>query len=271
MKRLYVTMLDENRPNYDLPPGSYHSTSGLIYLPDDTKDPTDPNRFIQDHLFISELPASRWEGLGGRWHLLLERDEFISNDLAKLEKRLGDWAKGESFVDGWPQDGFGPLPEDAQPKSLISVQGRLHPVTFALDGPDTFPGYTDGTQWNGFDNIWFHKDHLDAVLKSLAVAAMLDRPGPYSDWPEDVKDEVFSGINKLEPDVDGLICLAYGYCTQTIEDDRGSSDAAIAVLQAWKDADEIDHDDEMHFHTMRMLKERRDSLLAKLSSKDTGS
>jgi hypothetical protein len=35
----------------------------------------------------------------GQWHLLLGRDEWISNDLAALERRLYDWAAGEGYFE----------------------------------------------------------------------------------------------------------------------------------------------------------------------------
>jgi hypothetical protein len=35
----------------------------------------------------------------GEWHLLLNRDEWISNDLTALERRLYDWAVSEAYFE----------------------------------------------------------------------------------------------------------------------------------------------------------------------------
>jgi hypothetical protein len=54
-----------------------------------------------DGLFIDHVEphwpeASRKKG---EWHLLLNRDEWISNDLAALERRLYDWAVSERYFE----------------------------------------------------------------------------------------------------------------------------------------------------------------------------
>jgi hypothetical protein len=35
----------------------------------------------------------------GEWYLLLGRDEWITNDLTALERRLYDWAKSEGYFE----------------------------------------------------------------------------------------------------------------------------------------------------------------------------
>jgi hypothetical protein len=35
----------------------------------------------------------------GQWHLILDRDDFITDDLAALERKLYDWAVSEKFLE----------------------------------------------------------------------------------------------------------------------------------------------------------------------------
>jgi hypothetical protein len=38
----------------------------------------------------------------GRWHLLIDREEYVSNDLAELERRLFEWALKENDLPAGP-------------------------------------------------------------------------------------------------------------------------------------------------------------------------
>ena len=36
----------------------------------------------------------------GKWHLLIARDEWITDDLETLERKLYDWAASEGYFEG---------------------------------------------------------------------------------------------------------------------------------------------------------------------------
>lgn len=74
----------------------------------------------------------------------------------------------------------------------------LTPCRWSFDDTEPHDGFTDGTTWNGWDNIWVTPAVHAAVIEEMAGHGDAD-------------------MVAMEP-VDGLICYAYGYCTQ-IEDD----------------------------------------------------
>ena len=76
-------------------------------------------------------------------------------------------------------------------------------VSFTFDDTPVFPGFADGTTWNGFDNVWV----------TLATAHEIDRWFAATCALEGLAYEDES-IADMEPDSRGLICLAYGYATQ---------------------------------------------------------
>jgi hypothetical protein len=61
--------------------------------------PATPRGWVYlDGLFIDEVLAY-WPDeakAAGKWHLLIERDEYITDDLEPLERKLFDWAFGDS-------------------------------------------------------------------------------------------------------------------------------------------------------------------------------
>jgi hypothetical protein len=67
------------------------------------------------------------------------------------------------------------------------------------DGP-TYQGFTDGTTWNGFANVWV----TPAVRDAIADAADAEEP-----WSETGKE-----LRGLTPNADGLISLANGYAAE---------------------------------------------------------
>jgi hypothetical protein len=56
--------------------------------------------FLYDGDCYIEQTAVNWPDMpAGQWSLLIWRDEWISDDLAALERRLYDWCVGEGFFE----------------------------------------------------------------------------------------------------------------------------------------------------------------------------
>ena len=64
------------------------------------------------------------------------------------------------------------------------------------DGIDR-KGFTDGTTWNGFNNIWIDEKVYQNIIQHF----------------DHINDIDESGLLELKKDDDGLYCLAYGYST----------------------------------------------------------
>jgi hypothetical protein len=66
---------------------------------DDEPLPVKGNLYLRDSLYIEEVQPHWPENAKaeGRWHLLLGRDEWITNDLESLERKLYDWAVSEDY------------------------------------------------------------------------------------------------------------------------------------------------------------------------------
>lgn len=65
-----------------------------IESPELWEDYTAVGRLYLDSFFIEKIPAV-WPSkpeVAGKWYLIIERDEWISDDLAELEKHLYDFA-----------------------------------------------------------------------------------------------------------------------------------------------------------------------------------
>jgi len=62
-------------------------------------DGTPKGNLYLDGLYIDHVEPHWSEDARkqGEWHLLLDRGEWISNDLAALEQRLYKWAKSEGY------------------------------------------------------------------------------------------------------------------------------------------------------------------------------
>lgn len=55
-----------------------------------------------DVLYIEEVQP-HWPDAAkarGKWHLLIARDEWITDDLETLERKLYDWAASEGYFEG---------------------------------------------------------------------------------------------------------------------------------------------------------------------------
>jgi hypothetical protein len=74
-------------------------------IPDECfADPAHPDRKEQGNLYLSCLyidAVQEWwpqeARNAGKWHLLLGRDEWITDDLESLERKLYEWAIDEGY------------------------------------------------------------------------------------------------------------------------------------------------------------------------------
>ena len=91
MQRIYSTswLADEEK-----------TISGVAYFEGDKPNPEGyANLFIEDIAHVGHDL--------GRWYLIIERSEYISDDFAELEGYLLEWAREEGY--DLPADGFGEL------------------------------------------------------------------------------------------------------------------------------------------------------------------
>ena len=103
---------------------------------------------------------------------------------------------------------------------------RKRPVFFAFDDGPTYLGYTDGTTWNGWANVWVDPDTNESNLDD--VRRICKKIG------QDEK-EGLGGMDEIAPDDDGLICYAYGFTASilpalTYSDDPARGAARGGVL-----------------------------------------
>ena len=84
----------------------------------------------------------------------------------------------------------------------------LKPCRFYFGDDPTYDGFTDGTTWNGFDNVWVtektHKAIVGRFLKDYQV----------SGYHGSDLLEIMESFN-IKPDNDGLYSYAYGFATST--------------------------------------------------------
>jgi len=87
----------------------------------------------------------------------------------------------------------------------MAVKTEKRPVRFAFPDEVEFDGFTDGSCWNGFDNIWVTPDTFNTIL---------------STWEKNENDderEMIAELREQTPDADGLYSFAYGFATQVID------------------------------------------------------
>jgi hypothetical protein len=75
-------------------------------------------------------------------------------------------------------------------------------IKWAFDLSPSFDGFTDGTYWNGFTNVWVTPPVRDAVVQWLRFDGC------------DV--DTISDIAALPVGKDGLVSLSHGYATQEV-------------------------------------------------------
>lgn len=89
----------------------------------------------------------------------------------------------------------------------MTTTQTFRPVRWAFDDPATvYEGFTDGSTWNGFDNIWVTQAVRDQVVADLRASEFADEEAETAD-----------DIAEMEPDEHGRICLGWGYATQIVE------------------------------------------------------
>jgi hypothetical protein len=75
-------------------------------------------------------------------------------------------------------------------------------ISWCFDDGTVRTGYTDGTMWNGFNNVWVLPEVRDEIVASADA-----------DW-----DDLTVAMLRHEPtNANGLVSLAYGYATTEIE------------------------------------------------------
>jgi len=75
------------------------------------------------------------------------------------------------------------------------------PCTFYFGDDPTFEGFTDGTTWNGFDNIWVTPEVHEKVLAHFNA----------------IYDPSEHGLNEVQIDGSGLYSYANGFATSVEE------------------------------------------------------
>ena len=101
---------------------------------------------------------------------------------------------------------------------------NLRPVRFYIGDDPVFDGFTDDTYWNGWLNVWVTEE----VHEQVKAAHPIDN-SDYDYWD-------------IQPDDDGLISYAYGFCAAEQDDERdqlGADYAAEVGYNPFEDDDSI--------------------------------
>lgn len=93
------------------------------------------------------------------------------------------------------------------------MTNKLQPCRFYFGDDPTFAGFTDGTTWNGFDNVW-----VTAETHAAIVAHFREGYAGIGYRGADL-DEAMQPFTELTPDSDGLYSYACGFATSIDEDD----------------------------------------------------
>lgn len=85
------------------------------------------------------------------------------------------------------------------------VEPQMRMCQFTFDGEERFIGYTDGTLWNGFDNIWTTPEqHADILRHFHAVD------------DDDSLQEFLGMPRRHHRQLGDCFSYAYGYATQVV-------------------------------------------------------
>lgn len=87
---------------------------------------------------------------------------------------------------------------------LTTATENLRPVQFCFDEVGPFDGWTDGTTWNGWLNVWTTPETHKKIVAQFEVWRQA------SNLPQCEEDLEF---DNLEPGEDGLVSYAMGYTT----------------------------------------------------------
>jgi len=95
----------------------------------------------------------------------------------------------------------------------------MRSVIFTFDAERGFDGFTDGTTWNGWDNVWVTPKVRDAIVAYFRET--------YPDSPDteeanlDMLALPTSAEHGFMVDGDGLVSFARCYTTSIVEDELG--------------------------------------------------
>ena len=87
----------------------------------------------------------------------------------------------------------------------------LEEIQFCFGDDPTYLGWSDGTTWNGFDNVWVTEDVHNQICNHFRSEYILmgeDEAGV---------DYLMQSFD-IEPDADGLYSYANGFATSIDED-----------------------------------------------------
>lgn len=104
------------------------------------------------------------------------------------------------------------------------MTAKLTPCRFYFGDDPTYDGFTDGTTWNGFENIWVTAEvHKEIVERFEADYKVMGYKG----------DELAEAMESfdIEPDDDGLYSYAYGFAT-SIDDEPMYSEGDRVRIKA---------------------------------------
>lgn len=77
---------------------------------------------------------------------------------------------------------------------------KMRPLFWSFDCGQNFAGYTDGTYWNGWSNVWVDAETHPIVIEFLRSI--------------DTDLETVEEFENMEPDPDGLFSYSHGFCTR---------------------------------------------------------
>jgi hypothetical protein len=103
---------------------------------------------------------------------------------------------------------------------------KLTPVKFFFGDDPTYDGFTDGTTWNGFENIWVTKEVHEEIVTRFTEDYKV------SGYEGDELAEAMESFN-IEPDDDGLYSYAYGFATSIDEDADDCVNVLTEVFNDW--------------------------------------
>lgn len=89
--------------------------------------------------------------------------------------------------------------------TIGTIQSYRTACRFTFEDSPAFDGFTDGSRWNGFDNVWITPKTREAIVSWFA--------DEYGD-PDTLASN--ADMMAIPADDNGLICLGCGYATQIV-------------------------------------------------------
>lgn len=174
--------------------------------------------------FEAPYTLARQDG-GGTWEV---RD---ASGALMRSCRLGDveeWAEAEAEsadAAGWHvagteraalfchrADAYRELAEEARQEEARQIEASgLRRCRFRFVDEPTYAGWTDGSTWNGFLNVWVTPEVRDQIADNMDADEGCE--GCYAAEPETLEE-----LRNLTPDANGLIDLSRGWAAELVED-----------------------------------------------------